>query len=140
MIPSTSRPDFTGVWEMNFERSILRGSAPKRTVVRIEHREPQLIQDIRVTDVHGTEQRLTFTYQTGAETTNSVGEVTARTHARWEGTELVIESRTSIPGRELHFKDHWSLSEDGQTLTMAHRDDDLAGQISVLEKRVTVSF
>jgi len=36
--------------------------------------------------------------------------------------------------REVYFQDHWSLSHDGRTLTMAHRDDDLAGQISVLEK------
>jgi hypothetical protein len=119
---------------MNFERSILRGSAPKRILVRIEHREPRLIQQILFTNAGGTEQRMTFTYETDVETTNSVGEGKARTHARWEGMELVIESRMKTPGREVHFKDHWSLSDDGRTLTMAHRDDDLAGQISVLEK------
>jgi hypothetical protein len=58
----------------------------------------------------------------------------ARTHARWDGTELVIESWLETPDRRLHLKDHWSLSADGQTLTMAHRDDDLAGQIVVNEK------
>jgi len=134
MIPTKPRPDFTGVWEMNFERSILRGPAPKRILVKIEHREPRLIQQIHLTNAGGTEQRMTFTYETDAETTNSVGEATARTHARWEGTELVIESRMKTPGREFHFKDHWLLSDDGRTLTMAHRDDDLAGQISVFEK------
>ena len=134
MIPTKPRPDFTGVWEMNLERSILRGSAPKRILVKIEHREPRLIQQIHLTNAGGTEQRMTFTYETDAETTNSVGEGTARTHVRWEGMELVIESRMKTPGREVHFKDHWSLSDDGRTLTMAHRDDDLAGQISVLEK------
>jgi hypothetical protein len=36
--------------------------------------------------------------------------------------------------RALHFKDYWSLSADGATLTMAHRDDDLAGQTSVLHR------
>jgi len=40
----------------------------------------------------------------------------------------------NAPDRELHFKNHWSLSDDGQTLTMAHRDDDLAGQIAVHHK------
>jgi hypothetical protein len=38
------------------------------------------------------------------------------------------------PARDAYFKDHWSLSDDGRTLTMAHRDDDLAGQTSVLER------
>jgi hypothetical protein len=58
----------------------------------------------------------------------------ARTHARWDGTELVIESWLETPDRRLHLKDHWSLSADGETLTIAHRDDDLAGQIVVNEK------
>jgi hypothetical protein len=78
---------------------------------------------------------MTFTMETDAETSNAVGPAVARTRARWEGTELVIESWMEAAGRQVHFKDHWSLSHDGRTLTMAHRDDDLAGQISVPEKR-----
>jgi hypothetical protein len=136
MIPAPSRPDFTGVWEMNCERSVLHGSTPRRILVKIEHRDPQLIQQVLFTAAGGVEQRMTFTFQAGAETTNLVGGATARTHARWEGIELVIESLMKTAGREVHFKDHWSLSEDGRTLTMAHRDDDLAGQIAVLEKCV----
>ena len=134
MIPTNPRPDFSGVWEMNLERSVLRGPAPKRVLIKLEHREPRLIQQIHLTDAAGVEQGLTFTYETGAETTNFVGEATARTCARWEGTELAIESRMKTPAREFRFKDHWSLSDDGRTLTMAHRDDDLAGQVSVLQK------
>jgi len=120
---------------MNLERSVLRGPAPKRVLVKIEHREPQLIQQIHFTNSAGTDERLTFNYEIGAKTTNLVRGATVRTRACWEGTELVIESWMKTPARELHFKDHWSLSEDGRTLTMAHRDDDLAGQISVFEKR-----
>ena len=134
MDPENTRPDFTGLWETNFKRSTLRAPAPKRIVIRIEHQEPRLIQEILVTDAGGSGQRLTFQYETGAETLNAVGNSTARTRARWEGTEFVIESTMEAHGREFHFKDHWSLSGDGQTLTMAHRDDDLAGQISVLER------
>jgi hypothetical protein len=47
---------------------------------------------------------------------------------------LVIESAMKVADREVRLRDHWSLSADGQTLTMAHPDDDLAGQTSVLEK------
>jgi hypothetical protein len=46
----------------------------------------------------------------------------------------VIESWLETPGCQLHFKVHWSLSGDGQTLTMAHRDDDLAGRIVVHDR------
>ena len=135
MNPTDARADFTGVWELNLERSVLRGPRPKRTVMQIEHREPRLVQRIHLTNADGIEKRMTFVYETGAETTNSVGGAPARTSACWEGQDLVIESRVITPCREVRFKDHWTLSDDGQTLTMAHRDDDLAGQISVLEKR-----
>ena len=134
MNPTTARVDFTGVWELNLERSTLRGSAPKRIVMQIEHQEPRLVQQIRLTNADGVERRMTFAYEIGAETTNSVGGTPARTSARWEGEELVIESRMMTPCREVYFKDHWSLSGDGHSLTMAHRDDDLAGQVAILEK------
>lgn len=133
---STTRPlpDFTGVWEMNFERSVLRGPALQRVVITIEHRASQLNQELVATRADGAQQRMLFTYVIGAETSNTMGGAILRTRARWEGLELVLESRMQLPGREACFKDHWSLSDDGQTLTMAHRDDDLAGQISVLER------
>ncbi|HUB81738.1 MAG TPA: hypothetical protein VMB03_23225 [Bryobacteraceae bacterium] len=102
---------------------------------RIEHREPHLNQEILVAQADGNEQHLIFNYNTtGDETTNRIGGKTARTRALWDGNELVIESWLEILDRQLHFKDHWSLSDDGETLTMAHRDDDLAGQIVVHDK------
>src|SRR6266404_9898343 len=117
------RPDFAGIWQANFEKSVLCGLPPRQILHRIEHREPHLDQEILVAQGSGDEQRLIFSYKTtGDETTNSVGDRTATTRARWDGAELVIESWLETPDRQLHFKDHWSLSDDGQTLTMAHRD------------------
>jgi hypothetical protein len=85
-----------------------------------------------VTQASGGEQRLVFRYLTnGEETTNSIGGATASTRAHWEDAELIIESLLEAAGRTLHFKDHWSLSEDGLALTMAHREDALAGQTVV---------
>jgi hypothetical protein len=126
--------DFSGVWAVDFENSVMRGPAPKRILMWIKHREPMIIQKILFPNAVGVKERLTFTYDTGAETTNSIGGAVARTHTRWEGNELVIESRMKTPERELHFKDHWLLSEDSETLTMTHRDDDLAGQVAVLKR------
>ena|SRR5437867_3769576 len=133
-MPTPSQPDFTGLWQVNFEKSTILGPAPKRILMKIEHGEPKLVQKILVTYATGQEALLIFTYATTGETANPAGGGTARSRARCEGTELVIESSMKTPDRELHFEDHWSLSGDGGTLTMTHRDDDLAGQISVLEK------
>ena len=54
--------------------------------------------------------------------------------SHWTKEVLLIESWISVGGRNCYFRDHWSLSPDGQILTMEHRDDDLAGQMTVLEK------
>jgi hypothetical protein len=57
-----------------------------------------------------------------------------RGSARWEGDELIIESWIRLGTREMHFCDCWSLSSDGRTLTMEHRNDDLAGQLTILDR------
>ncbi|HEY2905261.1 MAG TPA: hypothetical protein VGJ29_05120 [Vicinamibacterales bacterium] len=83
----------------------------------------------------GGERLLTFTYDTADGESAHVGaggEVQSRAH--WSGSELVIESELKTPNRTFNFRDHWSLSTDGQILRMAHLDDDLAGQIAILEK------
>ncbi len=98
VFPGSSRskkPNFTGIWQTNLEKSTLRGRPVNQSLVRIAHEEPRI---------------------------------------HWEGTALMIESEMKAGGRELRFRDYWFLSSDAQTLTMEHRDDDLAGQISVLEK------
>jgi hypothetical protein len=102
--------------------------------MNLEHRDPTLIQQILLIDANDAEQRNVFTCRIGAEVSNSFAGVALRSSAQWNESELVIESRMNTGDREFYFKDHWSLSKDGRTLTMAHRDDDLAGQISILEK------
>jgi hypothetical protein len=67
-----------------------------------------------------------------SRTKTSLGEGQSRAH--WNGLELIIDSVLETPNRTLHFSDHWSLSSDGLTPKMPHRDDDLAGQIAVFEK------
>jgi hypothetical protein len=134
MPDANRRPNFTGIWKLNSEKSTIRGPQPKQILMNIEHRDPTLIQQVLLTDASGAEQRQIFTCRIGVDTKNSVSGIELRSSAQWNAQELAIESRMNARGREFYFKDHWSLSEDGRTLTMAHRDDDLAGQISVLEK------
>jgi hypothetical protein len=134
VIAPRSRTDFTGVWKANLEKSLLRGPARKEILVKIEHQGPLLIQQILLVEADGTERRQTFTIEIGGQTINSIGGTPARSRAQWEGRELLVESWMKTPEREFHFKDYWSLSRDGQRLIMAHRDDDLAGQITLLER------
>lgn len=134
MTVADARPNFSGVWKLNLEKSVMRGEMPKQMLVNIEHRDPTVIQQILLTDANGAEQRQIFICRIGTEMKNSIGGVEFRSSARWGGGELVIESRMNARGRDFYFKDHWSLTAGGRTLIMEHRDDDLAGQVAVLEK------
>jgi hypothetical protein len=134
MTVADARPNFSGVWKLNPEKSVMRGAMPKQMLVNIEHRDPTLIQQVLSTDANGTEQRQVFICRIGTEMKNAIGGVEFQSSARWSGGELVIESRMNARGRDFYFKDHWSLSAGGRALTMEHRDDDLAGQIAVLDK------
>jgi hypothetical protein len=112
----------------------MHGPAPKQILMRIEHQVATLIQHILFTDEGGARHHQILTYKIGTETINSINGVPARSLAIWQEGELVIESWMKTPAREFHFKDHWSISDDRSFLTMAHIDDDLAGQTSVLER------
>ena len=54
--------------------------------------------------------------------------------ASWKRKELAIKLRMPSPTADITLHDYWSLSPDGNTLTMEHRDGALAGQITILEK------
>jgi len=128
--------DLSGVWHLNLEKSKIRGSLPRRMTVRIQHHEPNIVQHVESMNADGSENSATFRFTVGIEAINSIRGFPLRTIARWEGQELLVESWMKTANRELHFKDYWSISADGRTLTMSHRDDDLDGQISVLEKHM----
>ncbi len=120
----------------NLEKSKLLGRPVKRVLVTIEHIEPRLVQTAFVVYESGEEQKIVATYDTtGADTLNEIGNAKLKSQTRWEGPELLVESWMKAGCRQMHFKDYWSLSADGRTMTMAHRDDDLGGQISILEKQ-----
>jgi len=129
------RFDFTGVWKANLEKSNLLGPSPKALLATVRHSDPELVVEMLTTKTDGSQDRLVFRgVTTDEEFTNSVHGLQMRSRARWVGAELLIESWLDVGGRRAHFRDFWSLSSDGQTLTMEHRDDDLAGQITFLEK------
>ncbi|HSZ62418.1 MAG TPA: hypothetical protein VK828_11505 [Terriglobales bacterium] len=127
--------DFTGAWKANLEKSKFQGPQPKSLTMKIAHSQTELHQEIVVTRPDGNEDRVVFKcWINGDQNKNSLNGKPIRGSARWQGNELVIESWLHAGARELHFRDHWSLSDDRKTLIMEHREDDLAGQRTVLER------
>ena len=124
-----AKPDFTGVWRLDLAKSTMKGEAPFELLMKIAHNEPEIRQQVLSVSKSG-EQSAVFVFTIGLESANTVQGMPMVVRARWNNDELVIDSRVS--GRDLHLEDHWSLS--GDTLTMAHHNDPLAGQIAVFER------
>jgi hypothetical protein len=129
------KPDFSGVWTANLENSILLRPKPKAMSASIHHTDPELRVEMVLTKPDGTEVRTTSRFlTTGEEASNPLYGTGMRSRCQWMDRELLVESWVTLRGRDWHSRDFWSLSEDGQTLIMEHRDDDLAGQIARLER------
>lgn len=129
------KPDFSGVWRANLENSTLLRPKPQAMSASIQHAEPELRIEMVLTKPDGTVVRTASRFlTTGEEVTNPVYSTRMRSRCEWMERELLVESWVSLRGRDWHTRDFWSLSEDGQTLTMQHRDGDLAGQITLLQR------
>jgi hypothetical protein len=128
-------PDLRGLWKADLEQSKLLGLTPKAVTVKINHSNSELVVEMLITKADGGEDRVRFSaLTTGEEVANQVSGAQMRSRLRWAERELLIESRMKLGGQEAHFCDYWSLSDDGQTPTMEHGDDDLAGQITLFER------
>ena len=127
--------DFTGIWHADLSRSKLLGPIPQAMTVRIAHSDPDLRQEIWVTKSDGSVESTYFQCRTTGEEGHCLlnGNL-LRGVARWQGEELVIELWIQQGELEVYLCDCWSLSPDGQTLRMEHRNDALAGQVAILER------
>lgn len=126
--------DFTGTWRADLAVSRLRGPTPKAIVVALMHTGPELRVDMTITTTDDVATRIAFLARTDETVTNTVLGAEWVSRSQWIGRELLIESHVSRAGRQMHFCDYWSLSDDGRRLTMEHRGDDLDGQITVLHR------
>lgn len=127
--------NFSGTWMANLSQSKIRGALPAAIVAHIQHADPEMQQELVITREDGSEARAVFLCRTdGDQTKTELNGSPIRGGARWEGDELVMETWVQLGSHEMHLCDRWSLSADGRTLTMEHRDGDLAGQRTVFDR------
>jgi hypothetical protein len=108
-----TKPDFSGAWKMNREKSKFAGGGPDNILIKIDHKEPTFVEDWSMSTPNG-ERSFQAKYTTdGKETEQEVMGRTAKTSAKWEGAALMIEWTSE--GN--FFKRKITLSADGKTLT-----------------------
>ena len=129
-----TKPDFSGTWKMNREKSKFERGGPDAILIKIDHKEPAFAENWTVSTPDG-ERSLQAKYTTdGKETEQEVMGRMSKTSAKWEGDALVIEFKSE----EGFFKRKITLSADGKTITKVVTQSGDNGQTEdtvVLEKQ-----
>jgi hypothetical protein len=118
MAAAADKPDFSGDWKMDVDKSVFGPLPPPTSMTRkIDHKDPAITVNQSTSGPQG-DQNLTFKYSTdGAETTNTMMGNDMKSKASWEGKTLVITSAGNFGGADIKLTSKWSLSDDGKTLT-----------------------
>lgn len=125
-------PDFSGTWNLDESRSELRRS-PERPwkIMKVEHKDT----DVRCVPVEPESEpkkpgRMVMQFATnGKEIAHPVGDATAKSIAKWEGSALMINTIVSSPQRSYTQMDRWKLSRDGKVLTVRRQIVTIHGEV-----------
>lgn len=117
----SAKPNFSGEWKMNPSKS---NYAPLPQPDKLVRKISQHDSHLKITTTQFGQQREIVTdlsYTTdGAECKNVIRGQEFTGTARWDGDTLLIESKREVQGMEIVQKESWTLSSDGQTLTIAN--------------------
>lgn len=118
MAMAADKPDFSGSWKMDADKSVFGPMPPPTSLTRkIDHKEPAVSVEEARSSPQG-DMNNTLKYSTdGKETTNSIMGNEIKSKAVWEGKTLVITSAANFGGTDYKLVDKWTLAEDGKTLT-----------------------
>lgn len=120
-ILSGREPNFSGEWKMNAGRSSFAPlPAPDAMVRKVSHEGSHL--KIATTQ-SGQQQDITteLSYTTdGKVCENTIRGKTVTGTAKWDGSNLVIDSQREVQGMQIGQRETWTLSGDGRTLTIVN--------------------
>ena len=113
------KPNFTGEWSLNAEKSNLGPMPPPTSMTRkVDHTDPAFTMTQATVGSPQGDQTFTLKCTTdGKESTNEMMGAAAKTTAKWEGDALVISMKIDFQGTEINLTEKWTLASDGKTLT-----------------------
>jgi len=114
-----TKPDFSGTWEFNPEKSRLEMTAPTKSVFVIEHQDPSF----KLTRTHTWGEKsdtLSFEVTTdGKEHYRKDGDHESWTRMTWMGEELVLDMKLAFRGEKGTNVVHYRLADGGETFIAA---------------------
>ncbi len=116
------RPDFSGTWSMDLQKSDLAGEpAPSSKTQRVEQEGNALTVVIDEISTQGPVHGEAHYTLDGKEAVNTVFGNALSSTVTWEGQTMVMRTSGDFGGAAILLVDRWSLSPDRNTLTIARR-------------------
>lgn len=115
------RPDLSGTWLLDKGKSTLQAPAPDTSILYIDHTDPRLLLT-RAHVVDGVADLFNILVLAGGkDDVKTWKDHKTVNRCRWEGNELVLESRERRGRKESLTSMRFALSPDGTTLTVEER-------------------
>jgi hypothetical protein len=129
-----TKPNLTGTWKVNLSKSKLTNEGLLNLVERFEQQGSTLRESLTTTKSTGT-STVNYSYSLdGKEIVNLIEGDKVRTTAKWDGSALVLEWNDEGGT----FKRQFTLSDNGNTLTVTAHDASADGETNdllVLERQ-----
>lgn len=114
-----AKPDFSGTWALDTAKSDQMGGpgggrGGPAGPMTIKQTETEL-----TTETKRGENTITQTFKLdGSESVNAMGQMQAKSTAKWDGSKLVIKTTRETPNGTMETTSTYSLSADGKELTV----------------------
>lgn len=130
-----SKPNVSGMWKMNAEKSKFERSGPKGITIKFEQQESTLKEALTLAN-EGGEETFNFTYSLdGKESAQELAGQPIKASAKWEGATLVLQFKSE---EGFSFVRKVTVSADGKTMTLAVTQSSPDGTVNdtvVLDKQ-----
>lgn len=130
VVQTQAKSDFSGTWKINTSKSDFGPMPPPDSITqKITHADPDIKANVVSTGGPMGDMTYDTAYRTdGKETTNSMGGNEFKSTAKWEGDELVIDTKGKFNDTEFTSTDRWALSSDGKTWTVSRHISSAMGE------------
>jgi hypothetical protein len=118
-LPVLAKPNFSGDWKLDLSKSSFgQMPAPGSMTNKITHEDPKLASNTRQSGEQG-DFEFESTYTTdGKECSNDMLGNPVKSILKWDGDTLLIDAKGKFGDNDFTMQDKWTLSSDGQTLTI----------------------
>jgi hypothetical protein len=133
LVQAQAKSDFSGTWKLNAAKSDFGPIPPPDSMTeKITHQDPVLKASVATTGGPQGDVNYDVNYTTdGKECVNSVAGNEFHSTLKWDGDDLVVDTKGSFNGNEFTSKDRWTLSADGKVLTVARHLSSAMGEADI---------